>query len=83
VGYTVDVDPIAQEQIAVFPPESLRALAEALAVLQVTPWNGESVNRKNPDGAVRRLIFGAGCFLTYLILEDQRRLDLLSITWLD
>lgn len=75
MAYVVVVDQIAEEQIAVFPTLGLGALAEALTILQLTPWNGEPVNRGNPNGAVRRLLFGPGYFLTYLILEDQQRVD--------
>lgn len=82
MGYRLVVDIIAEEQIAVFPAEGLSALAEALTVLKLTPWNGEPANRNNPDGAVRTLLFGSGYFLTYLILEDQIRVDLLTISWL-
>jgi hypothetical protein len=32
--------------------------AEVLSVLEVTPWAGRSLHEANPDGAVRRWIFG-------------------------
>jgi hypothetical protein len=81
VSYSFDVDPLAEQQIAALPPTALTALAEALAVLEVIPWNGLPINDANPDGAVRQLPFGPLGMITYLILEDQRRVDLLIVTW--
>ena len=38
-------------------------------------------NKGNSGGAVRQLPFGQLGMITYLILEDQRRVDLLLVTW--
>jgi len=37
----------------------------------------------NPDCAVRTLPFGRAGLVTYLILDDQRRVDVLNIVWMD
>ncbi len=42
--------------------------------------NGDPVHKDNPDGAVRAHAFGRGGLMTYLILEDQRRVDVLTRT---
>lgn len=81
MSYTLDIDPLAAQQIAALPPPALAALAEAVAVLEVLPWNGLPLNRDNPDGAVRQLPFGTVGMITYLILDRQRRVDVLIITW--
>jgi hypothetical protein len=81
VSYPLDVDPLAERQIAVLPQLALTALAEALAVLELVPWNGLPVNDANPDGPVRQLPFGGLGMITYLILNDQQRVDLLIVTW--
>lgn len=41
-------------------------------------------NAANPDAEVRTLTFGltAQGMITYLILEDQRRVDILDVLWL-
>jgi hypothetical protein len=39
------------------------------------------INVGNPRGPVRHLPFGQFGMITYLILEDQRRVDLLIVTW--
>ena len=47
---------------------------------------GEPASAANPDGAVRFFAFGAdggSGFVYYLILDDQRRIDLLQLLWLD
>jgi hypothetical protein len=40
----------AAAQIAALPAEGLVAYAQLLDVLQVSPWNGPSLNPDNPDG---------------------------------
>lgn len=49
-------------------------------MLELVPWNGLSLNKDNPDGAVRQLAFGDFGMITSLILDDQRRVDLLIVT---
>lgn len=54
-------------------------------MLELTPWHTKPVNDNNPDGALRQLTFGdAGeVLLTFLILEQQRRVDILEVIWLE
>lgn len=42
-----------------------------------------SINKATPDGEVRQMVFGPGGkgLVTYLVLEDQRRVDVLLVTW--
>lgn len=52
------------------------------AFLELAPWSGRSVNpERNPDAPVRNLPFGAAGMLTYLIVEEERRVDVVLITW--
>lgn len=81
MSYTLDLGVDVQEQIAALPSLALDALAEALVVLEITPWSGPSLHGGNPDGAVRNLPFGALGMVTYLILEDRREVQLLIVTW--
>jgi hypothetical protein len=55
--------------------------AEALEVLKLAPWSGNPLREDNPDGNIRTLAFGPGGLATYLILEDQRRVDVLQVHW--
>lgn len=82
--YTLDIDPVARAQIQELPPAGVVALAAALAVLELVPERGEPLNADNPDGGVYQLPFGSGCgLITYLLLADQDRVDVLLVTWLD
>lgn len=81
MSYSLDVDPLAEQQIAALPQTVLTSLADALTVLELVPWNGLPVNDTNPDGPVRQLPFGSLGMITYLILDDQQRVDLLIVTW--
>ncbi|QYN40855.1 hypothetical protein K1T35_42605 [Pseudonocardia sp. DSM 110487] len=66
--------------MAALPQIALAALADALSALELVPWNGLPVNDSNPDGPVRQLPFGGLGMITYLILDDQQRVDLLIVT---
>ncbi len=81
MSYTLYVDILAEQQIAALSPLALTALAETVTVLEVVSWNGLPLNDVKPDGAVRQLPFGDIGMITYLILDDQRRVDLLIVTW--
>ncbi len=72
---------MAMEQIAMLPRVALADYAQALGVLELAPWNGAPLHDNNPDGAVRTLPFGKAGLITYLILEDQRRVDVLDVLW--
>lgn len=84
MSYAVDeVDPETAEQLDALPHHAALALTEAVdvAVLELTPWSGEPINTRNSEGPVRMLAFGTAGLVTYLVLEDQRRVDLLRIVW--
>lgn len=53
-------------------------------LLETSPWSGAPFRRDNPEGAVRVHTFGGGRGLAVvLILEDQRRVDVLQVQWVD
>lgn len=81
--YRVVTDEQIQQQIDDLPRDALTGLAELRTVLEVNPWAGEPINDSNPEGSVRTMIFGRdhNGVAAYLILDDQRRVDLLQITW--
>jgi hypothetical protein len=82
--YRVTTDERSQPRIEALPPDAQAPFAEARVVLEVSPWSGESLNAANPDAGVRTLTFGpiGQGLITYLILEDQRRVDILDVLWL-
>ncbi|GAA3458857.1 hypothetical protein ACFFSW_34465 [Saccharothrix longispora] len=82
--YTVTTDGDSQPQVDALPPDALAPFAEARAMLEVAPWNGDPYHRHKPDSPMRALTFGPDGQgdLVYLILDDQRRVDLLTVLWL-
>lgn len=79
--YIVETDGQAQHQIAALPSDALTAYAELRVVLETAPWSGRPYHRDNPDGPVRVRAFGTFSLAVYLILEDQRRVDVLLVQW--
>lgn len=53
-------------------------------MLKVAPWNGDPFNKLKPDSPMRGQTFGQNHegMAVYLILEDQRRVDLLVVVWM-
>lgn len=82
--YKIDVDSLAHDQIRAMPRDLLGALAEIMAVLELAPWSGMPYNEAKPDGTMREQVFGphGRGKVTYLILEEQRRVDVLRVMWL-
>ncbi|WP_246243575.1 hypothetical protein [Amycolatopsis pithecellobii] len=58
-------------------------LADAMGVLELTPWNGPAYNEAKPDSPMRQFDFGEGRgLITYLVLDDLDRVDVLDVTWI-
>ncbi len=83
MAYDIEVYADVQEQIRALPKQALHALAEALSVLELVPGKGDPYHKAKPDGSMRNLAFGphGEGLVTYLILEDQNRVDLLRVLW--
>jgi len=82
--YRLTTDEQSQPQIDALPSDALAPFAEARTLLEVAPWGGDSLNDDNPDAPVRSLAFGPTHqgLVTYLIVERQRRVDVLDVVWL-
>lgn len=79
MAYRIDVYPDAREQIHALPAEQLDALAEAMTVLSLTPWEaGRPYHEDNPNSPMRQLVFGSG-WLVYLVLDDVGRVDVVRV----
>lgn len=84
MAYHLDIDPIARAQIRALPAAAVYALGEAFDVLTLIPDRGEPLNADNPDGGLYQLPFDRGRgLITYLLLADQDRVDVLVVTWVD
>lgn len=80
--YTVVTDEQAQPHVDALPADALAAYAELCVVLETAPWSGRAYNRDNPDGPMRLRSFATYGQVVYLILEDQRRVDVLLVQWI-
>lgn len=82
--YEVSADEQSQPEIDALPRAALLFFAEARVAMEVAPWNGDAINAAYPDAPVRTLAFGPyrQGLITYLILEDQRRVDILKVLWI-
>ena len=83
--YSYDAVPDAEAQIDGLPASALPAFAELMAFLELTPWAGAPYRADKPDGNIRTMPFGKESegMATYVILEDQRRVVVVSVTWLE
>jgi hypothetical protein len=82
--YKIEIYPDALDQIGALSVAAQRILSEVLAAIQLVPWNGPSASEQNPDGALRRFLFGpegAG-MVTYLVLDDQREVHVVQVLWI-
>lgn len=82
--YRVTTDQQSQPQIDALPVDALAPFTEVRVTLEVAPWDGDSLNVDNPDAPVRTLAFGPDNqgMVTYLILDAQRRVDVLDVLWI-
>lgn len=82
--YEVTTDEQTRAQLDALPASALAPFAEARAALELAPWNGRPYHSRRPESPMRTLLFGPHSEgkIVYLILEDQRRVDLLVVLWL-
>lgn len=82
--YRIIPDATVLEQVAALPDDALAAYAEVLDVLALTPWNGPPLHEDNPEGEVRRWIFGPNMAgqVIYVIIEHQQEVHLVLVQWL-
>jgi hypothetical protein len=82
--YKVTTDEQSQPQIEALPADALAPFAEARAALELAPWNGAPYHRNRPDSPMRALALGPNGEgdIVYLVLEEERRVDILVVLWL-
>lgn len=80
--YRIEVHPEAEAEIDALPTHALQSLLEVFALLEVSPWSGRSVNEQASDAPLRHLPFAAGAGMaTYLILEREQEVHLVTLVW--
>jgi hypothetical protein len=83
--YAYEILPETRDQVDGLPITALPFYAELIAFLELTPWDAHPYRDDNPDGNLRKIVFGPTTqgIAVYLILEDQRRVIVVSVTWID
>lgn len=81
--YSVEPYPEAESAIAALPVGARAGYDDAVKLMGLMPWNGDPYVASNPDGNMRTLVFGpyGNGLITYLILEDHQRVDVLEVQW--
>lgn len=79
-----EILPEAREQVDGMVLSALVHYAELIVFLELTPWDGPPYRDDNPDGNPRQITFGptGDGIAVYLVLEDQRRVIVVSATWI-
>ncbi|GAA0394901.1 hypothetical protein Acor_64550 [Acrocarpospora corrugata] len=83
--YSVDLLEEAFDYLAALPAEARGAFLALWDLLELHPWSGDPANRQRPEVNMRTHPFGdrRQGLATYLILEDQRKVFVLRIVWVD
>jgi hypothetical protein len=81
--YQIRTDEEAQATLDALSVDVLERYIGVLDVLELTPWNGTPLNKTNPDGAMRTMTLGPrdNGLITYLVVEDVQRVDVISVCW--
>jgi hypothetical protein len=81
--YEVRSSDAVDEQSAALPPAAAASLVELREALSLSPWTWPPYTAAYPEGSMRTATFADGAGIVYfLILEDQRLVDLLDVIWL-
>jgi len=83
--YSYEILPEARDQVDGIPAVALPSYAELITFLELTPWAAPPYRDDNLTGNMRKIVFGQrGEGITvFLILEDQQRVIVVSVTWLE
>jgi hypothetical protein len=81
--YSYEILPEARDQVDGLPSVALIYYAELITFVELTSWGATSYREDNPDGNMRKIVFGRAGegIAVYLILRDQRRVVVVSVTW--
>ena len=82
--YSYDILPEAREYVDGMPAAALSFYSELIGFMELTPWDAPAYRQDKPDGNMRKMLFGHGAegIAVYLILEEQCRVVVVSVTWI-
>jgi hypothetical protein len=83
--YSYEQTPEVRQALDALPADLLVHFSELITFLELTPWAGPAYQEGNPGGNLRKMVFGPNreAMATYLVLEEQRRVIVVSLIWLD
>jgi hypothetical protein len=83
--YSYEIVPEAREEVDGLPTRALASYAEVITFLELTPWQAPAYRDDNPEGNMRAMPFGPNAegMTVYVILEEQRRVVVVSVIWVD
>jgi hypothetical protein len=81
--YRYEIVADARAQVDGLPPEALMYYAELIAFLELTPNEGPPYRDDNPDSSMRKIVFGehGEGLVVYVVLDQDRRVVVVSVTW--
>jgi hypothetical protein len=79
--YRYEIVADARAQVDGLPTDALVYYAELISFLELTPWEGPPYRDDNPDSGMRRMLFGQRGLAVYVILEQDRRVVVVSVSW--
>jgi hypothetical protein len=56
--YSYEILPEARDQVDSLPSVALIYYAELITFVELTPWGATSYREDNPDGNMRKIVFG-------------------------
>ncbi|MDN5749937.1 MAG: hypothetical protein L0H64_15705 [Pseudonocardia sp.] len=83
--YSYDILPEVRDYVDGMPVAALASYAELIGFMELTPWDAPAYRQDKPDANMRKMLFGPGSedIAVYLILDEQRRVIVVSVTWVD
>jgi hypothetical protein len=81
--YSYDILPEVREYVDGLPAAALISYSELIRFMELTPWDAPAYRQDKPDANMRKMLFGPGGegIAVYLILEEQLRVVVVSVTW--
>ena len=81
--YEVITPDEVREHVEALPRDVVAASLQAFEVMELVPWNGDPYRADYPDRPMRTLRFGSGGLglVTYLILERDQIVEIISVVW--
>jgi hypothetical protein len=87
--YSIETLADVEKRLDALPHKALVSYAEALEMASLTPWNAPPWIKEHPRRPMRTQTFGdrgrdgGTGYVVFVILEDERRVVVVRVVWLD